>query len=42
MYKAKNGTKSVIYLLSSEKHIIFALQKWSTDATVFAVGCLRL
>ena len=29
--------KSAVYLLSSEKHVIFALQKRSNDATVFAV-----
>ena len=38
----KNSTKSVIYLLSSEKHIIFALQKLSNSATIFAVRYLRL
>jgi hypothetical protein len=38
----KNSTKSVIYLLSSEKRIIFALQKLSNSATIFAVRYLRL
>jgi len=38
----KNNTKSVIYLLSSEKHIIFALQKWSNSTTIFAAKHLRL
>ena len=40
--KQKNSTKSVIYLLSSEKHIIFALQKRSNSTTIFVVRHLRL
>ena len=37
-----NSTKSVIYLLSSEKHIIFALQKRSNSTTIFVARHLRL
>jgi len=40
--KHRNCTKSVIYLLSSEKYITFALQKQSNSATIFAVRYLRL